>query len=125
MRVLQHACRVCRTGGVLLHLTTVPPAASIEVGGAVLASLDQERFLGDAAITESFVDAAVRAGALVEESRVAIDVLAHFDSGADAIADIDARPRTMLPAAVREALRDTTQPVVERSWSLLRRLRVE
>ena len=125
MRVLEHACGLCRRGGLVLDLTTVPPAAAIEVGGTVLGRLDQTTFLRGAALTEVAVDAAVAAGALVEEQSVRHDVLKHYDSGAAAIADVDARPRTHLPDALCEALVGVSGPVVERAGCLLRRLRIE
>ncbi len=125
MRVLEHVCRLCRRGGLVRDLTTVPPAAAIEVDGAVLGRLDQATFLREAEVTEAAVDAAVAAGALVEERSPRHNVLKHYDSGAAAIDDGDARPRTDLPDALRDALTVVSGPVVERSWCLLRRLRIE
>jgi len=123
VRVLRHAHRLCKPGGVLLDLTTVPPSASIEAEGAVLGRLEQTAFLERAAITEAAVDRLVSQGMLVEESVLSLDVLKHFDSGADAIADLAVRPVTKLPAELRVVLETVTSPVVERAWCLLRRLR--
>lgn len=109
----------------MLDLTTVPPAGSAEVGGVVLGRLDQAAFLERAALTEQAVDQLVAEGMLVEEASLSLDVLKHFDSGAEAIADMESRPVSRLPADLRAALEPVTEPVVERSWCLLRRLRVE
>ncbi len=125
MRVLRHARRLCRPEGTILDLTSVHPPASIEHDGVELGQLEQTAFLARAAITEDAVDALVTAGLLVAEASVVVDVLKHFDSGADAIEDIDRRAVTRLPDALRAKLRRIGGPVAERSHCLLRRLRVE
>jgi hypothetical protein len=124
VRVLRHAHRLCRPGGIVLDLTSVPPAATMELDGAELGELDQVAFLADAAITEQAVEQFLGDGLLEEEASRALDVLAHFDSGRDAIADMARRGRTRLPDALRARLEHIDRPVVERSHCLLRRLRV-
>ncbi len=107
MRVLRHAHRLCKPGGVLLDLTTVPPAASIEAGGTVLGRLEQTAFLERAAIDRGPRSTAWWSqGLLVEESVLSLDVLKHFDSGADAIADLAVRPRDEAPGRATSGPRD-------------------
>lgn len=124
MRVLRHAERLCRRGGVILDLTSVPPAAAIERDGVLLGRLDQAAFLDRAAKTEEAVDRLIAEGMLTEEASLAFDVLKHFDSGPDLIADVDGRAVSRLPHELREALEHVSTPVVEHAPCLLRRLRV-
>ena len=124
MRVLRNAHRLCRPDGVILDLTTVPPAAGIELDGALLGRLDQRSFLADAATTEKAVELLVADGLLVEETSLAHSVLMHFDSGPDAIEDLGGRRVTRLPDELRETIERIDRPLVERSHCLLRRLRV-
>jgi hypothetical protein len=116
---------MCRPGGIVLDLTSVPPAATMELlDGTELGELDQVAFLADAAITEEAVEQFLADGLLEEEASRTLDVLAHFDSGRDAIADMARRGRTRLPDPLRARLEHVDRPVVERSHCLLRRLRV-
>lgn len=124
MRVLRHVHRLCRPGGVILDLTTVPPAASVEHAGGVLGRLDQDRFLTRAAITEEAVERLVVEGLLREEGSDRHDVLKHFGSGAELLSDVAGRPYSRAPADLVERLTGTSGAVVERSSCLLRRLRV-
>jgi hypothetical protein len=115
---------MCTPGGVILDLTCVPPAAAVEAGGRFLGRLDQDAFLADAAVTERAVDRLVAEGLLVEEARLPHDVLKHFDSGADLIADLAERRRADLSPALHDVLVEVREPVIERTSCLLRRLRV-
>lgn len=124
MRVLRHVLRSTRPDGLVLDLTTVPPAAVIERAGEALGSLDQAAFLERAARTEAAVDALVAEGLLAEEGALAHAVLKHFGSAAELVADLDQRPVSNLPSALREVLDGVEGPVAERSFCLLRRLRV-
>ena len=124
MRVLRHAHRLCRPGGIILDLTSVPPAASLELDVRMLGRLDQRDFLARAAKTEEAVELLLAEGLLAEEASVALAVLKHFDSGPEAIEDMDGRRVTRLPRRLRGTLEHTGRPLVERSHCLLRRLRV-
>lgn len=125
MRVLRHVHRLTRPGGLVLDLTTVPPAAVIEHRGEVLGSLDQAGFLERAARTEAAVDALVAEGLLVEEASLAHDVLKHFGTAGELVADLEQRPASNLPSALRDLLDGVDGPVAERAFCLLRRLRVQ
>ncbi len=124
MRVLSHACSLCRPAGILLDLTTVPPAASIECAGTSLGGLEQDAFLAQAAATEAAVDRLIADGRLLEEGRLEHQVLKHFDAGVDLIADIGTRRFADLPPDLIPVLERLLEPVVERASCLLRRLRV-
>ena len=124
MGVLRNVLRMCEPGGILLHLTCLPPAAAIEVEGRVLGRLDQRRFLERVARTEEAVDLLIAEELLVEEASLAHDVLKHYDTSADLIADIGERRFSRVPATLERKLAGTTRPVVERTRCLLRRLRV-
>lgn len=124
MRVLRHVHRLTRPGGLVLDLTTVPPAAVIEHAGEPLGSLDQVDFLERAARTEGAVDALIAEGLLAEEASLAHAVRKHFGSAAGLVADLDQRPASRLPSALRHILDGVEGPVAERSFCLLRRLRV-
>lgn len=124
MRVLRHVHRSTRPDGLVLDLTTVPPAAVIEHAGEVLGSLDQAAFLERAARTEAAVDALIAEGLLAEEASLSHAVLKHFGSAAELVADLDQRPVSNLPSALRDVLDGVGGPVAERSFCLLRRLRV-
>jgi hypothetical protein len=124
VRVLRHAVSLCKPGGVVLDLTTVPPAAVVERDGAVLGSLEQEEFLARAAVTEQAVDLLVAEGRLSEEASVPHAVLKHLDSGPDLLADVAGRSVTSAGPELRRVLERADQPLVERSYCLLRRLRV-
>ena len=124
VRVLRHVHRSTRPGGVVLDLTTVPPAAVIEHAGVGLGSLDQGAFLERAARTEAAVDALIAEGLLAEEASLPHAVLKHFESAGELVADLDERPVSNLPSALRDVLDGVEGPVAERSFCLLRRLRV-
>ena len=124
MRVLRHVHRLTEPGGLALDLTTVPPAAVIEHAGVVLGSLEQVEFLDRAARTEAAVDALIAEGLLAEEASLAHAVLKHFGSAAELVEDLDQRPASNLPSALRRILDGVEGPVAERSFCLLRRLRV-
>ena len=124
MRVLGHVRRLCRSGGIVLDLTAVPPEAVVECDGVVLGRLDQASSLERAARSEEAVDSFVAGGLLVEEASVELDVLKHFDSGADLLDDVSERGMTSVPPALATTLERIAMPLVERSYCLLRRLRV-
>jgi hypothetical protein len=124
VRVLRHVLQLVRRDGVVLDLTTIPPAAVVERGGVSLGALEQTAFLARAVRTEEAVDAMVAEGLLVEEARLEHDVLKHFDSRPELVDDVGQRAVTRLPQALRERLDDVDGPLVERSFCLLRRLRV-
>ncbi len=124
MRVLCHVRRLCRPEGIVLDLTTVPPEAAVERDGVVLGRLDQAAFLERAARSEATVDRFVADGLLAEEASLEVDVVKHFDSGADLLDDVAEREMTRVPPALRASLPQVAEPLVERSFCLLRRLRV-
>jgi hypothetical protein len=124
VRVLRHVLRLARPDAIVLDLTSVPPAAVVELDGVPLGSLDQAAFLENAAMTETAVDAMIAGGLLVEEASVAHDVLNHFRSGRDLVSDIAARRVTRLPPDLQQLVDEIDHPLVERSFCLLRRLRV-
>ncbi len=124
MRVLSHVYRLCRPQGIVLDLTAVPPEAAVECDGAVLGRLDQAAFLERAARSEEAVDRFVARGLLVEEASIELDVLKHFDSGADLLDDVSERGMTSIPSALGATLEQVATPLVERSFCLLRRLHV-
>lgn len=124
MRVLRHAVSLCKPGGVVLDLTSVPPAAVVERDGVVLGSLEQEEFLARAAVTEKAVDRLVAEGRLTEEASIPQAVLKHLDSGPDMLDDLAGRSVTSAGPVLRRVLERVDRPVAERSYCLLRRLRV-
>lgn len=124
VRVLRHAVTMCKPGGVILDLTSVPPAAVVECDGVVLGRLEQEEFLARAAFTETAVDLLVAEGRLAEEASVPHAVLKHLDSGPDLLDDLAGRSVTSAGPALRRVLERVDRPVAERSYCLLRRLRV-
>lgn len=124
MRVLRHAHRLTRPNGLALDLTTVAPAAVVEHRGEPLGSLEQTAFLERASLTEAAVDALIAEGLFAEEASVAHEVLKHFDSGQELVAEVAERPVTRMPTELADLLERTDGPVAERSFCLLRRLRV-
>lgn len=123
-RVLRHVLRLARPDAIVLDLTSVPPAAVVELDGVPLGSLDQAAFLERAALTEAAVDAMIARGRLVEEASLAHDVLTHFRSGRELASDVAGRRVTRVPLELRRRLEGNDHPLVERSFCLLRRLRV-
>ena len=115
---------MCEPGGILLHLTCVLLPAAVEVGGRLLGRLDQSRFLERVARTEEAVELLIAEGLLAEDASLAHDVLKHYDSGPDLIADVGERRFSRVPAGLERGLAGTAEPVVERTACLLRRLRV-
>lgn len=124
MRVLRHARRLTKPGGLFVDLTTVPPAAVVELRDEPIGSLDQVSFLERAARTEAAVDLLIDEGLLLEEASLRHSVLKHFGSGRELVADVAARSVTRLPAELRETIELIATPVVERSFCLIRRLRL-
>jgi hypothetical protein len=123
VRVLRHVHRLARPHGVVLDLTSIPPAAVVEHHGDVVGSLDQAVFLERAALTEAAVDAVISEGLLVEEASLAHDVLKYFESGRELVADVAGRRVTRLSPGLKGVLEGIDGPLVERSFCLLRRLR--
>jgi alpha-D-ribose 1-methylphosphonate 5-triphosphate synthase subunit PhnL len=124
VRVLRHARRLTKPGGLFVDLTTVPPAAVVELRHEPIGSLDQVSFLERAAQTEAAVDLLIDEGLVVEEASLQHSVLKHFDSGRELVADVAARSVTRMPAELRETIELIATPIVERSFCLIRRLRV-
>lgn len=124
MRVLRHARRLTKPGGHFVDLTTVPPAAVVELRGEPIGSLDQVSFLARAAQTEAAVDLLIDEGVLLDEASLRHSVLKHFGSGRELVADVAARSVTRLPAELRATVEQIAAPLVERSFCLVRRLRV-
>jgi len=122
--VLRKVHRVCRPGGSVLDLTCVPPAAAVELDGRRLGRLDERRFLERAAQTEAAVDLLIDEGRLLEEASLAHDVLKHYSSGPELVAQVSEREHTRVPPTLTRALAGVDSPVVERTNCLLRRLRV-
>jgi hypothetical protein len=125
VRVLRHAHRLTRPGGVFVDLTTVRPAAVVELRGEPIGSLAQEAFLDSAEETEAAVDLLIDEGVLVEEASRRQSVLKHFASGPELIAEVAERRVTRLPAELQKLLETIDEPVVERAFCLIRRLRVQ
>jgi hypothetical protein len=125
VRVLRHAYRLTRPGGVFVDLTTVRPAAVVELRGKPIGSLAQDAFLDSAEETEAAVDLLIDEGVLVEEASRRHNVLKHFASGPELIAEVAERRVTRLPAELQKLLETIDEPVVERAFCLIRRLRVQ
>jgi hypothetical protein len=125
VRVLRHAHRLTKPNGVFLDLTTIPPPAVIERDGEPLGSLEQTAFLERARRTEAAVDLLIGDGLLAEEASVPHAVLQHFRSGRELIDDVAERAITRVPVELRDRLERIDEPVVERAFCLLRRLRVK
>jgi hypothetical protein len=123
VRVLRHCHRLCRPDGILLDLTSVPPPAVVELDGTPLGRLDQALFLSRAATTEEAVERLIAEHLLADEASLAHDVLKHFDSGSELVADVAGRGATRVPPELVPVLEQVTRPVTERSFCLLRRLR--
>lgn len=124
MRVLRHARRLTKPAGLFVDLTTVPPAAVVELRDKPIGSLDQALFLERAAQTEAAVDLLIDEGLLLEEASLPHSVLKHFGSGRELVAEVAERSVTRMPAELRERTELIADPVVERSFCLIRRLRV-
>ena len=115
---------MCEPGGILLDLTCAPHGAVVELDGRPLGRLDQKRFLERVARTEEAVELLIAEGRLVEEASLAHDVLKHYNTGPDLIADVGKRRFSRVPTALAKKLAGVGGPVVERTACLLRRLRV-
>ena len=122
--VLHNVIRMCEPGGILLHLTCAPLDAAVEVDGRQFGRLDESRFLERVARTEEAVDLLIAERRLVEEASLGHDVLKHYDTGPELIADIDERPFSHVPPALRKELAGIEGPVIERTACLFQRLRV-
>lgn len=123
VNVLRRLERSLVPGGILLDLTSVPPAGRVEAGDEVLGRLDQRTFLTRAARTEAGLDELVREGLFSDESRLELDTLEHHASGPELVEDVAGRTHSRLPARLATRLADVARPVVVRERSLVRRLR--
>ena len=87
MYVLRNMVDAVKPGGLVLDLQVIRPNPVAEAAGAVVCELDGEPLLRKADAAAAAVDALVDTGELVEEAVDDHDVLKHYASGPDLIAD--------------------------------------
>lgn len=121
VNVLRRLVAALVPAGVVLDLSSVPPAAEIETGGIVLGSLDEDAFFARSLPAMAGLDALVAGGLLREAGRSSCDILLHFDSGAELIEDVGTRAHTRLSDDLGERLTLVEGPVRQREHCVLRR----
>jgi hypothetical protein len=124
VNVLRRLVEALVPGGVVLDLSSVPPAAEIETGGVVLGSLDEDAFFARSLPAMAGLDALAAEGVLQEAGRSSCDILLHFVSGADLLEDIGTRSHTALSDELAERLRLVEGPVRQREHCVLRRFEI-
>jgi len=122
--VLRNMVDAARPGGVVLDLQVIRPNARVEVDGRFICEIGGEVLFGKAAAATAAVDAAIAAGRLVEEAVDDHDVLKHYPSGADLLADLDRRGLSPVDEAALPRLGAIVGPCVTRERCRLRRLRL-
>lgn len=122
MDVLSNMIEAVRPGGVLLDLQVIRPNPRVEADGETICEIDGEPLFRGADAATAALDAAVVAGALVEEAVDDHDVLKHYPDGADLVDDFATKERR-LPGDAVPRLRGLTRPCAVRERCRLRRLR--
>jgi hypothetical protein len=112
-----------KPGGHILDLQVIRPNPRIESGGRFLGEVDGEPLLRKADAATAAIDAQIEQGQLVEEDVDDHDVLQHFATGAELIADFANRERRLHEATL-PTLRSLTRPCTMREKCRLRRLAV-
>lgn len=123
MHVLGKLVDAGKPGGLVLDLQVIRPDPVVEHDGRRLGELDGTALFSKADAARAAVDALVAAGRLVEEAVLDHDVLKHFASAADLLADwteSERRPRGDLASR----LAAVEGPCVTRERCRLRRLAI-
>jgi hypothetical protein len=121
--VLRTMIDAVRPGGIVLDLQVIRPQPVVEVDGRVVCTIDGGALFRTADPAVAAIDAAVRDGLLVDQAVDDHDVLKHYPSGRDLIADFEGKQRRLPEDALPE-LGEHDGPCVVREYCRLRRLAV-
>jgi hypothetical protein len=122
VRVLRRFRAALIHNGVMLDLQVIHPNPVVEVTGAVVCEIDGSPLFVTADAAAAAVDAMVDAGALREEAVDDHDVLKHYATGSELVAEFHPSKRN-LPDHVVPHLQSLQQACVVRERCRLRRLR--
>jgi len=113
-----------RPSGLVLDLQVIRPQPVVEIDGNVVCVVDAEPLFRKADAAVAAIDAAVEAGSVMDEAVDDHDVLKHFATGRDPIADFDGK-QMRLPADALPILQAHPRTAKLREHCRLRRLRVQ
>jgi hypothetical protein len=123
VHVLRNMVSAVRPGGIVLDLQVIRPNPQVEVDGRRFSEIDGEPLFRKAEAATAAVDALVDRGRLVEQVVDDHDVLKHYRTGADLVADFAGKDRRLLGDAA-SSLQAVTRLCVVRERCRLRRLGV-
>ena len=121
MDVLRTMIEAVRPGGMVLDLQVIRPQPVVEIDGTVVCTIDGGALFRTADPAVAAIDAAVRDGRLVDQAADDHDVLKHYPSGRDLVADFEGKQRH-LPHDALPALEAYDGSCVVREHCRLRRL---
>ena len=123
MDVLRQMIDAVKPSGLVLDLQVIRPQPVVEIDGNIVCVVDAEPLFRKADVAVAAIDAAVEAGRLLDEVVDDHDVLKHFATGRDLIADFDGK-QMRLPADAHPMLEAHPRTAKLREHCRLRRLRV-
>jgi hypothetical protein len=123
VHVLNNMVQAVRPGGTVLDLQVIRPNPRIEVGDRFLCEVDGAPVFRRADAAKAAIDALVLSGRLIDEAAHDHDVRTHFASGAELLADLGPKERS-LPEEATPVLLAIEGPVAMRERCRLRRLEV-
>ncbi len=123
MDVLRNMVEAVKQGGLVFDLQVIRPNAVVEADGRVLCEIDGEPVFRGADAAVAAIDTLGADGWLVEQAVDDHDVLKHYTSGADLIADFAGKQRR-LPEHALPSLSSLGRPCAVRERCRLRRLEI-
>ena len=123
MHVLGKMVDAVKPGGLVLDLQVIRPNPRVEIDDEFICEIDGEPLFRAADAATAAVNALAATGRLTEEAAFDHDVLKHFASGADLVADCDRTKRRPADEAV-PLLRAIARPCATRERCRLRRLKL-
>jgi hypothetical protein len=121
VHVLRNMVDAVRPSGVVLDLQVIRPDAVVEIDGRAVCAMRGGRLFAKADAAVAAIDALIRAGELVEQGVDDHDVLKHYATGRDLVADF-ARKERELPSHALPALEAREATCVVRERCRLRKL---
>lgn len=122
MNVLHRSCEALVPNGIVLDLQVIRPDPRVELDGGVFCEADGTPLFVTADAAVAAVDLFIAKGLLEEEAVDDHDVLQHYATGAELVADWETKPRK-LPAKAVPTLHAHPGVCLVRERCRLRRLR--
>jgi hypothetical protein len=117
---LRNVQRMLIPGGVLLESHPLATRSSVEAGGRTLGSLDEREFARELAVMERSLAIVVDEGSLVPRAERRFEVVMHFETGGELLAEVVTWGGTAIPVRLQRAVKRAEPPFAVRIESLAR-----